>query len=644
MLVLLTFLKLHFGETFSHAFGTPRASDRKESTTSLRSYQPYGKPSKPSSRTFTNNKKWYEQRRAGVTVSRKKPPQWERDGDLLYQPSSLIRSDLPIPKTLAEAKEQLQRIERRELTEKSVESIQHGTRDENQDSNDKPFLWGGLSVGPLWKARLLQAGYESPTPIQVEAFRVILSKLHQKKQNVILASATGSGKTLAYLLPLLTTLNGSREAKRTNKATPGRTVGSVWIVTPTVELACQIQRVVDQLFLPATLHDKNGKEPSILKDDSISSIMHVLRTDRGENFGLSGFPLLSQISDIQRPQPAILVGTPKIFLQLRKEIKGAMAQYSPDDTQCRAALRSTAKAIHSNLECVVLDEVDRLLLTTSVKNDASTPSLNKAAKATRTTFPLAEELLRVLVRESSYRSTHSSSALQVICASATIGRSLRRQLMEILGEPSMEKTAILVTADDRTKKNALTRKACLLPPNLRHFFHLVVSEGNDTPSQLYLTGLERAFDLLNDARPSIVFPGPVGVEKTMIFLEKQGFVDIRALSSLQGVDCNEEIETHVISANWKKTPIYVVKERLGRGLDLPMVKYVFLLGVPSNAASYAHLAGRTARNGNVGTAITIMEPKEAPKLVTLAETLGLTVSCLPINSTDRAIPPKATCR
>ena len=47
------------------------------------------------------------------------------------------------------------------------------------------------------------------------------------------------------------------------------------------------------------------------------------------------------------------------------------------------------------------------------------------------------------------------------------------------------------------------------------------------------------------------------------------------------------------------------------------------MGVPSNAAAYAHLAGRTARQNTPGECTVLCWPFEVFKLVSIAETLGL---------------------
>lgn len=73
-------------------------------------------------------------------------------------------------------------------------------------------------------------GFEKPTPIQEEAFPVVMSGA-----NVVGIAQTGTGKTLAYMLPILQTLKFSKSYKPT-----------VIILVPTRELVVQ---VVEQIEL-----------------------------------------------------------------------------------------------------------------------------------------------------------------------------------------------------------------------------------------------------------------------------------------------------------------------------------------------------------------------------------------------------------
>ena len=51
--------------------------------------------------------------------------------------------------------------------------------------------------------------------------------------------------------------------------------------------------------------------------------------------------------------------------------------------------------------------------------------------------------------------------------------------------------------------------------------------------------------------------------------------------------------------------------------------YAFLLSPPATPASYMHLAGRTARRGRRGTAVTLVTHEQAPRLVGFAQALGI---------------------
>ena len=94
-------------------------------------------------------------------------------------------------------------------------------------------MWGGCSVGPVLRGRLISARLPSPTSIQREAFAPI-----SKGQNALLAAQTGSGKTLAYVLPLLAT--------RLKRGVPCQAL----IVCPSRDVATQLRAEVDRLWPP----------------------------------------------------------------------------------------------------------------------------------------------------------------------------------------------------------------------------------------------------------------------------------------------------------------------------------------------------------------------------------------------------------
>mmetsp|Transcript_37320 Transcript_37320/g.42646 ORF Transcript_37320/g.42646 Transcript_37320/m.42646 type:complete len:615 (+) Transcript_37320:110-1954(+) len=571
-------------------------------------------------RTFSKrNSEFYKRRNEGLKIKRgKKPPKWEKEGDLLYREISgnnEFREKYQNQKiTYSIAQELLLNLENigiKHQFEKAVPVLQK--ENVNKESDISPFSWGGLSVGPVWKERLLKAGFSAPLPIQSESFVPIA----KKKNNVIIASTTGSGKSLAYLLPLL--------AAGGKKAT-----GTVWIVTPTLELAVQLFRVVENL-------QSDRKNPLLhvvgYEDDYFNKLANKERSTEP-------FAFLEKVIEAQSH---MLAGTPKMMQKLVEELDLASSLCSTASTKsvtiAEETLSKKASEISKNLQTIVLDETDKLLKTETIarnlQQQLSGKNSSKKKLRRKNTITSTEKLLNILI------SRHPDQKLQFICASATVGRILRKQLMKITQSPSTEKTAILVTADVRTKKDAIARKISLLPSTLQHAYILlkdVKQEDNskeEAEENNILRNLLETLPKLKPA-PTLIFPGRINVLVVQEELRNNGFKDIRGIDTL---NLSEEIKPILEEKkDWRSTPIYVIGEKLGRGLDLQGIGYVMLLKVPSSAAGYTHLAGRTGRNGAMGTAITFCQPREAPKLLAIADTLGLSFSnILPDKEDDQAI-------
>ena len=101
-----------------------------------------------------------------------------------------------------------------------------------------PFKAMGLS-DPLVQA-VLAAGYAIPTEIQQQAIPIVMSG-----RDIIGCAQTGTGKTAAFVLPILNRLSH-------HKTAAGKRVVRSLVLTPTRELAVQIEAVIRQLgqFLP----------------------------------------------------------------------------------------------------------------------------------------------------------------------------------------------------------------------------------------------------------------------------------------------------------------------------------------------------------------------------------------------------------
>ncbi len=94
-------------------------------------------------------------------------------------------------------------------------------------------LFADLGLMPELTRAVADAGYTQPTPVQVQAIPVILEGC-----DVLAGAQTGTGKTAGFALPLLQRL-------MENPPEPGTCPVRALIVTPTRELAAQIEENVD---------------------------------------------------------------------------------------------------------------------------------------------------------------------------------------------------------------------------------------------------------------------------------------------------------------------------------------------------------------------------------------------------------------
>ena len=445
----------------------------------------------------------YELRKRGISTKRTKPPKWEQEGSRLYDEILISGDNL----TIEEARELLAQHHQLKMNATRTTSETKARQSSDTTRPDLPFLWGPLSVGPVWKQKLVETtlGYRHPTPIQCQAYPKIVST--KNVTNLLIAAPTGSGKSLAYLLPLLTT-----QPKQ------------VAILVPTVELCAQIEQVILQLA---------PQQPTTVLQDNDQDDLSLLENKDKKKKGY------------------FVISTPSSF-----------SKY----------LRRRQRTKIMSLDVLVLDEADALME-------------NK-------------DTVRIVSRLSNIR---------MIAASASVGRSLRTKLKEALQAPSLDKAFALITADDRTKKHEMIRKASLLPNTIRHEYHLVCTDNNNE-DEIQSTILS----MLNE--PSSEF------QNAIVFVKEEH--QAKQLAE-QLSEHNPEFQIQTTTTASSKPTLYILPQQLGRGLDLPNVDLVIIVQLPSAAADYLHLSGRTGRNQSSGTVISILTPKQAPILSQIATLLQL---------------------
>ena len=170
--------------------------------------------------------------------------------------------------------------------------------------------------------------------------------------------------------------------------------------------------------------------------------------------------------------------------------------------------------------------------------------------------------------------------LQLVCATATAGRALRRQLQELSGAPNIEAAAQLVAAD--------AKRPALLPRTLRNAYVLWrpphcagggAAEAADAApvdeaaavAEAAVAELGRAVQAALPAAAAILFaPRALGVAKTAEALRRAGFGAAEVLPSdgATAVAAVAAAEAAAAEGGWAAAPVFVASERWGRGLDL----------------------------------------------------------------------------
>lgn len=364
-------------------------------------------------------------------------------------------------------------------------------------------------------AELLRAvakqGYDVPTPIQQLAIPPIL-----RGEDVMARAQTGTGKTAGFTLPILQRLNET-------PATRGRRVPiRVLILTPTRELAAQVQQSVRTYgrFLPIQ-----------------STVV----------FGGVGFGPQAQTL---RRGVDIVVATPGRLLD-------HVSQRTVD---------------LSNVECLVLDEADRML-----------------------DMGFIHDIKKILALLPVKR--------QNLLFSATLSKEIRRLADGLMNSPArIEVENTTSTADgvtqivhpvDRGRKNALLSS--------------LIGTGSWTKT-LVFTRTKRGADRLTQ------------------HLNRDG---IRAAAIHSGKTQGARTRT---LADFKKgsVAVLVATDIAARGLDIDRLAYVVNFDLPYVAEDYIHRIGRTARAGKTGDAVSLVSSEESSLLSGIERLLGNRIPKKPV--------------
>uniref|UniRef100_A0A7S3A3J3 RNA helicase n=1 Tax=Rhodosorus marinus TaxID=101924 RepID=A0A7S3A3J3_9RHOD len=278
------------------------------------------------------------------------------------------------------------------------------------------------------------------------------------------------------------------------------------------------------------------------------------------------------------------------------------------------------KGFFNMFKVIVFDEVDRLIGT--VGKHAARAVKQKKKRHTRPASAILERIAR------------DGMECQVIAASATVGRPLKRELASLLNLPMKDGMAVIRPAQDILPEGSSGNGSRLLiPKNIEHICLPVII---DEYSEM-MDALAGALVHLNPKKPLIFINKNASITKVIEELRERGFAEATALHEAygfgKGVTSLESMDKYgklMSSFNGgdsdldQSAPILVASEAAARGLHLSHVDVVFLIDCPSDQNEYLHLAGRTGRMGEDGKVVSICSYRKARVMNTWQSQLKVT--------------------
>ncbi len=346
----------------------------------------------------------------------------------------------------------------------------------------------GLTGGVLESIESM--GYDTATPIQAAAIPVILNN-----RDLIASAQTGTGKTAAFLLPVIEKLLRKPQLSRKIK---------VLVIVPTRELAVQINQQMQGFSYftdVSSVPVYGGGDSNSFSDEKAAFINGV----------------------------DIIIGTP-----------GKLIAHS-----------NMAYADFSDIECLILDEADRML-----------------------DMGFYEDIMTIVAKLPKNR--------QNLLFSATMPPRIKTMAKKLLHNP--EEIAI-----------ALSKPA----ENVKQLAFVVYDNQKDPLIKYILTKRDRHSVIIFCSRKSTV-------KDLARFLKREG-LDVAEMHSDLDQNQREDTLNKFKSGSLK---ILIGTDIVARGIDVDNIELVINYDVPHDAESYVHRIGRTARAGADGSAYTFIIPSE----------------------------------
>lgn len=447
------------------------------------------------------------------------------------------------------------------------------------------------------------------------------SRPFRRPNDICVSSPTGSGKTLAYAIPIVNQLKSS--LTRSLRAL---------VVLPSRDLAVQVHKVFQQVCSPthlrcvlATGESKdlyNQLFKTIPKQDLQKDDCHLPNNlDKLRDEGEYTVEYLSLVD--------ILISTPGVLIDLIHNSKG----FSLKD-----------------LEILVIDEADRLM--TSYKHDWLATiersifsnfyecSCDSKAQQSELDSPMKRKRISFSsITACAIKHNHLSKPLHKLLFSATLSSdpqllmqmNLFQPKLFLAMKPSITSTKIRHSLGSNASTPCSSPGPSSLPMN-RVAVRNELLTSSTIPEELD----EKMF--ITEAKEKLFVIWYLFHElhyKKVICFTNQLQTSSRLCKFLNEV---HEVRAVEFSSNLKpetrqkylsefksgRVDVIVSTDLMARGMDVEGVEYVISYDMPSSEIFYVHRVGRTARAGNKGTAITLVDTKQLvqfKKIIQLAHKL-----------------------
>ena len=442
--------------------------------------------------------------------------------------------------------------------------------------------FAGLPLSAVAGQALGNAGFDKPSPIQAGAIPHLA-----RGDSAILHAQTGSGKTLAYLLPITEQLwkdQGKEDA------------GYAVIMTPTRELAAQVAGIAQALAPP-------GAVRLIFRP---TNLMAESTKEKGQDE--YGAYLEDDVGS--RNKPRLFIGSGKGIMH---------SLYGDGKMPASPTSKPEAMFFLRNVRWVVLDEVDRIL---HVKKSRGEDRFKQHEKPAAVVTSAVARL--------------TLGRAQIIAASATVGRPLKRELSRVLGLSGQDCPIVIQGSEQGSPsqqgEEGDKRRPVTIPSIVSHY----VTPVKDASSGKLLTS---SFEVIKELakkprRMLLVLTKGLGLSsKSAVGAlkhfkckpEPMSLLDaLEADGTSQLIKLHQDIsgasglgQSNSLQQGNDQTGgeyLFVCGEDTVRGLHLDGLDIVIVVGRPNGPDEYTHIAGRTGRAGKAGSVINVVSNENAGSL------------------------------